>query len=92
MLVVAGAPEDVPARAIEGNRRVVDEVRVDAVARTASAALALHNVRADSLVVNHIVAELHRLIRWQHTPIQRGERKRWNPALKVLVGLPEKER
>ena len=92
VLVVAEAPEEFPARAVEGDPRVVDEVWVDAMARTASTALAFHDVRADSLAMNRIVAKLHRLIRRRHGRSQRGERKRWHPALKVLVGLPEKER
>ena len=89
VLIVAEALEKVPARAVEGDPRVVDEVRVDAEARTASAALALHDVRTDCLVVNRVVAELRRLVSREHG--QRGDRKRRYLALEAPIRLPEEE-
>ena len=77
--------EEVAARAVEGDPGVVDEVRVDAEARTASAALALHDVRTDCLAMNRVVAKLHRLSGREHSRVQGGERKRRYLALQVLI-------
>ena len=68
ILVVTVAPEEAPARTVEGQSGVVDEARVDAQARAASATLTLQEVRTDGFGTDHVVGKFHCLI---------GRQRRW---------------